>query len=144
MCGGSLKYICWYGDVKVRSSFKDVVTGIEEGMSWWFGHLEEMKESGLTKRIYRVNVRDGKVVKGHPTKFYADQIGGILKEGQILSIRPTSLHEMIDGNHCSYRAWGQNGVASSYGVVIAGDRRRRHCANSVTAALAASQGSALK
>ncbi|GBP08898.1 hypothetical protein EVAR_78288_1 [Eumeta japonica] len=46
-----------------------------------------MNESGLTKRICRANVCDGKVGKGRPRKSYADHTGGILKKGQILSIR---------------------------------------------------------
>ncbi|GBP12088.1 hypothetical protein EVAR_5915_1 [Eumeta japonica] len=45
----------------------------------WFGHLESMNESTLTKQIYRANVRDGKVGKGRPRKSYADRIGGFIR-----------------------------------------------------------------
>ncbi|GBP46324.1 hypothetical protein EVAR_39701_1 [Eumeta japonica] len=75
-------------DVREQCGLKeDVVTRVERGVLRWFGHLERMNESGLTKQIYRVNVCDEKGRKGRPRKSYAYYIGGILKNCQILSIR---------------------------------------------------------
>ncbi|GBP85578.1 hypothetical protein EVAR_64569_1 [Eumeta japonica] len=56
---------------------EDVVTRVEKGMLRWFGHLERMNESRLTKQIYRVNVWDGKVGNDRPRKSYVDYISGI-------------------------------------------------------------------
>ncbi|GBP55856.1 hypothetical protein EVAR_89680_1 [Eumeta japonica] len=40
-----------------------LVISVEKGMSRWFGYLERMNESRLTKQIYRVNVYDKKAPK---------------------------------------------------------------------------------
>ncbi|GBP15370.1 hypothetical protein EVAR_80548_1 [Eumeta japonica] len=60
-------------DVRERCGLKeDVVTIVERGILRWFGHLEGMNEIRLKKQIYRANVCDGKIGKGHPRKSYAD------------------------------------------------------------------------
>ncbi|GBP05451.1 hypothetical protein EVAR_2978_1 [Eumeta japonica] len=89
---------CRNSDVRERCDLKeDVVTRVERSMLRWFGRRERMNESRLTKEMYRANVYNGKVGKGHGRKSYADHTGGILKKGQILSTpKPTSLHEKID------------------------------------------------
>ncbi|GBP70680.1 hypothetical protein EVAR_88855_1 [Eumeta japonica] len=57
MCGVSRKDRCRNSDVRERCGLKeDVVTRVERGMLRWFGHLERMNESRLTKQIYRANV----------------------------------------------------------------------------------------
>ncbi|GBP23536.1 hypothetical protein EVAR_12817_1 [Eumeta japonica] len=61
---------------------EDVVTKVERSMLRWFGHLERMNESGLTKQIYRANVCDEKVGKDRSRKSYADHIGGMLKRAK--------------------------------------------------------------
>ncbi|GBP63959.1 hypothetical protein EVAR_25110_1 [Eumeta japonica] len=49
-------------DIRERCGLKEeVVTRVERGMLRWFGHLERMNESRLTKQMCRVNVCDGKV-----------------------------------------------------------------------------------
>ncbi|GBP56665.1 hypothetical protein EVAR_12344_1 [Eumeta japonica] len=86
LCVVFLKDRCTNSDVRERCGLKeDVVTGVEGGMLRWFGHLERMNESGLTKTIYRASVCDGKVGKDCPRKSYADHVGGI--NNQILSTR---------------------------------------------------------
>ncbi|GBP20885.1 hypothetical protein EVAR_80704_1 [Eumeta japonica] len=80
MCGVSLKDKCRNSDVKLRCYLKkDVVTRIKRGMLRWFGHLKRMYESRLKKQIDRAKVRNGKVGKGRPRKFYSNHIGGMLK-----------------------------------------------------------------
>ncbi|GBP79407.1 hypothetical protein EVAR_61832_1 [Eumeta japonica] len=39
---------------------EDVVTRVERGMLWWFGHRERMNENRPTKQMYRAKVCDGK------------------------------------------------------------------------------------
>ncbi|GBP67906.1 hypothetical protein EVAR_38374_1 [Eumeta japonica] len=47
--------------VKERCGLQeDVVIRVERGILRWFGHLERMNESRLTKQIYRANVCDEK------------------------------------------------------------------------------------
>ncbi|GBP10022.1 GILT-like protein 1 [Eumeta japonica] len=58
---------------------EDVVTGVERGKLRSSGHQGGVSGSRPTKHIYGVIVSDGKVDKGHPRKFYAHEIGGILK-----------------------------------------------------------------
>ncbi|GBP20992.1 hypothetical protein EVAR_9566_1 [Eumeta japonica] len=78
MCGVSRKDKCRNCDDREGGCalMEDVVTKVEKGVLRWFGHLERMNESGLSKQIYRANVCDGKVGKGRPRKSYADHIGG--------------------------------------------------------------------
>ncbi|GBP12759.1 hypothetical protein EVAR_6092_1 [Eumeta japonica] len=64
-----------------------VVTRVERGMLRWFGHLEKMNDSRLTEQIYRANVCDEKVGKGHPRKSYVVHFDGLLKKGQMSSTR---------------------------------------------------------
>ncbi|GBP42906.1 hypothetical protein EVAR_87285_1 [Eumeta japonica] len=82
---------------------EDVVTGVERGRLRWFGHLEGMYGNRMTKQIYRANVCEGKIGKSRPRKSYADQIGGILKKGQILSIlnRRTCMKRLMDFSEAS-------------------------------------------
>ncbi|GBP32165.1 hypothetical protein EVAR_80933_1 [Eumeta japonica] len=84
ICGVSRKDRCRNSDVRERCGLKEnVVTRVEGGMLRWFGHLERVNESKLTKQ--NANVCDGKVSKGRPRKSYAGHIGGVFKKGQILS-----------------------------------------------------------
>ncbi|GBP48873.1 hypothetical protein EVAR_98057_1 [Eumeta japonica] len=46
-----------------------------------------MNDGRLTKQIYTANVCGGKIIRSHAKKFHVDQIGGVLKEGQILCTR---------------------------------------------------------
>ncbi|GBP77516.1 hypothetical protein EVAR_98969_1 [Eumeta japonica] len=86
MCGMSHKDRCRNSDVRERCGLKeDVVARAERGMLRWFGHLERVNESRLTKQIYRVNVCDGKIAKSLSRKSYAAYIGGIFKKAKTLA-----------------------------------------------------------
>ncbi|GBP19082.1 hypothetical protein EVAR_83395_1 [Eumeta japonica] len=66
MCGVSCKDSCRNNDVRKRCGLKeDVVTRVERDMLQWFGHLEWINESRLTKQMYRANVCDGKQILRH-------------------------------------------------------------------------------
>ncbi|GBP30675.1 hypothetical protein EVAR_75896_1 [Eumeta japonica] len=61
VCGVARKDKSRNSDVRERCGLKeDVVIRAEKGMLRWFGHLERMNESRLTKQIYRGNLCDGK------------------------------------------------------------------------------------
>ncbi|GBP39596.1 hypothetical protein EVAR_26679_1 [Eumeta japonica] len=81
-------------DVRERCGLKeDVVTRAERGMLRWFGHLERMDESGLTKQISRTNVCDGKVGKGRPKNPIQTILVAYLKRAKFKAPpKPTILH----------------------------------------------------
>ncbi|GBP26899.1 hypothetical protein EVAR_16481_1 [Eumeta japonica] len=57
MCGVSLKGKCRNSDVREQCGMKeDLLTRIEKDMLQWFGHLEKMNESKLTKQMCRANM----------------------------------------------------------------------------------------
>ncbi|GBP84131.1 hypothetical protein EVAR_49137_1 [Eumeta japonica] len=99
VCGVLQKVRYKNSDIKEwRSSKKAEVTRVERSMLRWFGHLENMNDSRLTKQIYRAYVCDGKIGKGRPRKSYTDRIASVLKKGpNFKHPKPTSLHEKIDG-----------------------------------------------
>ncbi|GBP79693.1 hypothetical protein EVAR_55829_1 [Eumeta japonica] len=60
LCGVFQKDRRRYSDVRERCGLKEgVVTRVERGMLRWFDSLERMKESRLTKQIYRANLDQG-------------------------------------------------------------------------------------
>jgi hypothetical protein len=52
----------------------------------WFGHVERMYERRLTKEIYEADL-GGNAGKRRPRRTFLDQIGEVLKKGQVKSTR---------------------------------------------------------
>ncbi|GBP15625.1 hypothetical protein EVAR_5320_1 [Eumeta japonica] len=78
MCGVSLKYTCRdSGQRAVCDLIEDVVTRVEEGTLRWFDHQVRRNES---RQICTANTYDERIGEDRLRKYYADQIGGELKE----------------------------------------------------------------
>lgn len=63
---------------------EDVVMKVRKGMLRWFGHIERMSESRVTKGIYKSKLA-GVVPKGRPRRTFEDQIREVLEIGQVRS-----------------------------------------------------------
>ena len=59
-----------------------VVTKIERTMLRWFGHVERMSESCLTKGIYKAHV-SGNTRRRRPTRTYIDLTDEVIQKGQV-------------------------------------------------------------
>ena len=57
----------------------------ENSMLRWFGHVERMSESRLTKNVYKADL-SGNAGRGRPRRTYIDLIGEVLQKDQVCRI----------------------------------------------------------
>ena len=58
---------------------KGVDERIDEGVLWWFGHVERMEKDRITKRVY-VGVCAGSYSVGSPRKSWIDTVKDCLRK----------------------------------------------------------------